>query len=100
MLLAIIGAQPSSWKGKPTVNPSPITSPDSVGGGGVHEGVGVGVGIQGVNTSAVASVPTLKLNPPAQTISLLPEMNAPDGNERVVFMSADVVHWSRDGSYT
>ena len=39
---------------KPTVNPSPTTSPDSVGGGGVHVGVGVGAGIQGVNTSAVA----------------------------------------------
>ena len=85
------------------VNPSPISSPQGGCGVGVGQGggVGVGVGIHGVNVSALARVKKMLLSkPPAAMISLLPEMNAPEGNERLLFMFAEVVHWSRDGSYT
>jgi hypothetical protein len=83
------------------VNPSPISSPQGGCGVGVGQGggVGVGVGIHGANVSALAREAP-PLSPPAAMITLLPEMNAPDTNERAVFKFAEVVHWSRDGSYT
>jgi hypothetical protein len=83
------------------VNPSPIVSPQGGVGVGVGgHGVGGG-GIHGVNISALAVVKKMLLSkPPAAMISLLPEMKAPEGNERALFMFAEVVHWSKDGSYT
>jgi hypothetical protein len=57
------------------------------------------VGIHGVNVSALAREAPLS-SPPAAMITLLPEMNAPDAKERAMFKFAEVVHWSRDGSYT
>ena len=80
------------------VNPLPISSPQAgvglaVGVGVQGVGVGVGVGIQGVNVSAlVREAPPS--SPPAAMITLLPEMNAPDANERAMFKFAEVVHWS------
>src|SRR6185436_4500668 len=71
----------------------------AVGVGVQGVGVGVGVGIHGVNVSALAREPP-KSSPPAAMITLLPEMNAPDTNERAMFKRAEVVHWSRDGLYT
>ena len=61
--------------------------------------MGVGDGIHGVNVSALAREAPPS-SPPAAMITLLPEMNAPDVNERAVFKFAEVVHRSRDGSYT
>ena len=86
------------------VNPSPISSPQAgvglaVGVGVQGVGVGVGVGIHGVNVSALARE-AQPSSPPAAMITLLPEMNAPDANERAMFKFAEVVHWSRDGLYT
>src|SRR6266498_1070383 len=85
---------------KPVVNPEPTTKPHPVGVGVGVMGHGVGGGgIQGVNTSAVAVVkPPSK--PPEQMISSLPEMNAPDGNERDVFISAERDQVSEAGTYT
>src|SRR5678815_144492 len=88
------------------VSPLPINSPQAgvglaVGVGVQGVGVGVGVGIHGVNTSALAVSKKLKLSkPPAAMITLLPEMNAPPGPERLLFIFADVVHWSAAGLYT
>ena len=84
------------------VNPLPISSPQGGVGLGVGVqgvGVGVGVGIHGVNVSALAREAPPS-SPPAAMITLLPEMKAPDANERAMFKRAEVVHWSRDGLYT
>ncbi len=78
------------------VNPLPMSSPQAgvglaVGVGVQGVGVGVGGGIHGVNVSAlVREAPPS--SPPAAMIRLLPEMNAPDTNERTMFKRAEVVH--------
>jgi hypothetical protein len=57
------------------------------------------VEIHGVNVFALVRE-AKPSSPPAAIITLLPEMNAPDAKERAVFKFAEVVRWSRDGSYT
>src|SRR5439155_14133691 len=78
---------------------TPLKSPvyQREGDGGV--GVGVGPGMHASSVSALASV-NEPSKPPAAIILLLLPMNAPDVNDRTVFMFAEVVQPSVAGLYT
>ena len=74
------------------VNPSPTTRPDSVGGGGVHQGVGVGVQATKSPLSTVFVSPLTPSNP--QTTSMRSPIAVPPVNECLMLVLGPLNHVS------
>ena len=72
-------------------NPSPTTSPDSVGGGGVH--VGVGVGVQATSSPFSTVFVSLEPSNPPTTIRRSP-IAVPPVKECLTLVSGPVNHVS------